>query len=138
MLHLAIFAPGTIRKIFTGNKTIDGRFSKIQCVPYGVIEEGDLVLMKRSGGPTIGYFVAGKVRFYEDLSKNKLETIVKEYWNELSLEEKFWLNRKNSKYLTLIEIKNPTKFRVPVNVRKKNLSGWIVLGGESQKQIRLF
>lgn len=138
MLHLAIFTPGYISQIFTGKKTIDGRFSKIQSAPFGNIEKGDLVLMKKSGGSIEGYFVAGEVNYYKELTPERLERIVKKYWDELALTEKFWQSKKDARFLTLIEIKRPTKFRIPVTVKKKSLSGWVVLGGESQKQIQLF
>jgi hypothetical protein len=138
MLHLAIFTPGFIEKIFTGKKTLDGRFSNIRCMPFGSIEKGDLVLMKKSGGPIIGYFIAGNIQFYSDLIPLKLKSIVDRYWDELALTKEFWQERKKSRYLTLIHIRKPTKFRFPISVKKSNLSGWVSLGGESQSQIRLF
>lgn len=138
MLHLAIFSPGFIQRIFTGQKSIDGRFSKIRCMPFGSIEKGDLVLMKKSGGPIVGYFVAGTVQCFNDLTPNRLESIVQKYWDELALTKKFWTKRKNSRYLTLIEIKKPTKFRLPIAVKKRSLSGWVSLGGTHQSQIQLF
>jgi len=138
MLHLAIFTPGFIQKIFTGQKTIESRFSKIQCMPFGSIEKGDLVLMKKSGGRIMGYFVAGKVEFYKDLTQNKLLTIIEKHKDELALTQEFLRTRRSSKYLTLIKITKPTKFRLPVSVKKKNMSGWVCLGGTSQSQIQLF
>jgi hypothetical protein len=138
MLHLAIFSPGFIGKIFTGQKTYDGRFSQIRCAPFGAIEKGDLVLMKKSGGPIVGYFVAGKVQFFENLDTKKLQEITSNYKDELSIPKSFQSKKRNSKYLTLIKIKRPTKFRIPVIVKKRDLSGWVCLGGESQKQIQLF
>jgi len=138
MLHLAIFSSGYISKIFTGKKTYDGRFSKIRCMPFETIEKGDLVLMKKSGGPIVGYFVAGEVKFFKDLTQNKLEKIIHKYLDQLVLTDTFWELKKNSKYLSLIEITRPTKFRIPVLVKKKSLSGWVSIGGDSQKQIQLF
>lgn len=138
MLHLAIFSPGVIKRIFNGQKTIDGRFSKIKCAPYGLVQEGDLILMKKSGGKTKGYFVAGQVDYYNDLPAKKLQLIIDRYWDKLAIDKNFWDKKKNSSYFTFIEIKRPTKFRIPVNIKKKNLSGWLVLGGQSQNQIQLF
>jgi len=138
MLHLAIFSSGFINKIFTGRKTYDGRFSKIRCMPFANIESGDLVLMKKSGGPIVGYFIAGNVKFFKDLDRKRLKRIVDKYWDKLVLTKKFWSMKKFSKYLTLIEITRPTKFRIPVIVKKKNLSGWVSIGGKSQQQIQLF
>lgn len=138
MLHLAIFSPGYINKIFTGRKSIDGRFSVIRCAPFGMVEKGDLILMKKSGGSVVGYFVAGKVTHLDNPSPNKLKQIIQKYWNELCISNGFWKAKKNSKFVTLIEIKQPTKFRIPVTVKKHGLAGWVTLGGESQKQIELF
>lgn len=138
MLHLAIFAPGYIDKIFTGQKTLESRFSKIRCEPYGTIEQGDLVLMKKSGGPIVGYFVAGKVTFYEIVSPEHLMGLVKNRWSELAITKDFLKDRLDSKFLTIIGVTKPTKFRFPVLVKKKSLHGWVGLGGESQTQIQLF
>lgn len=138
MLHLAIFSPGYIQKIFTGQKRLESRFSKIRCEPFGVIDEGDLVLMKKSGGPIVGYFVVGNVEQYQNVSVKQLSKIVKKNWHDLALSEEFWAKRKDSKYLTIIEITRPTKFRFPIAVKKSSLHGWVSLGGESQKQIQLF
>jgi len=138
MLHLAIFSPGYIDKIFTGRKTLESRFSKIRCEPFGSVEEGDLVLMKKSGGPIVGYFVAGAVTFYEPVSPERLRGIVQRYWDNLAITEEFLMARRDSKYLTIIEITKPTRFRFPVVVKKKSLHGWVGLGGESQRQIQLF
>ncbi len=137
MLHLAIFSPGYISKIFTGKKTVDARFSKVRCMPHGAIEKGDLVLMKKSGGPIVGYFVAGKVKSYANLTSKKIDKIAKENKNALSLDKDFLKSKKSAKYATLIDITRPTKFRLPVVVKKKSLHGWVTLGGESQKQIEL-
>jgi hypothetical protein len=94
--------------------------------------------MKKSGGAIEGYFLAGEVKFYKDLTEEKLRSIVKSKWDELALTEEFLQKRKGATFLTLIEIKKPTKFRIPVSVKKRSLSGWVVLGGESQRQIQLF
>lgn len=138
MLHLAIFAQGYIGKIFTGKKTFDARISKIKCMPFESIEKNDLVLMKESGGPIVGYFLAGTVSFYENDDKKTINNVLEKYKDELSLPEEFDTTDPELKYLSLIEIKQPTKLRIPVKVRKTNLSGWISLDEESQKQIELF
>ena len=52
--HLAILAPGWIEPILDGTKTIESRFTKVRCAPYGKVHAGDLVYMKESGGPVKG------------------------------------------------------------------------------------
>jgi len=48
--HLAIFNPPFLELILERRKTIEGRFSKVRCAPFGAVQEGDVVLMKESGG----------------------------------------------------------------------------------------
>lgn len=137
MLHLAVFRDDFAEKIFTAHKTIEARLSKIKCAPFEQIEKGDLVLIKQSGGPVVGYFQAGDVKFYDEITPDKLKQLIKKNWNQLAMTEEFWEMKKKSKYATLIQIKKPTKFRLPVAVKKKSLNGWIVLGGKSQEQLAL-
>ena len=59
--HLAIFNPPFLDLILEGRKTIEGRFSKVRCAPFGVVQEGNVVLMKESGGLVKGSFVVVKV-----------------------------------------------------------------------------
>lgn len=138
MLHLAIFSKGVISKILLGQKTLDARISKIKCPPFENISRDDLVLMKKSGGRILGFFIVGKVQFIENSSGDKISSLIKKHKNELSMPEDFLEKRRNANYLTLLKIKKPTKLKVPVKVSKKSLSGWVTLGNESSSQIRFF
>ena len=58
--HLAILTPGWIDLILDGSKTIESRFTKVRCAPFGKVHEGDSVYLKESGGLVKGMFrVAG-------------------------------------------------------------------------------
>ena len=54
--HRAILAKGWIDPILEGAKTIESRFTKVRCAPYGKVNTGDLVYMKECGGPVKGHF----------------------------------------------------------------------------------
>jgi hypothetical protein len=139
LLHLAVFSPGYINKIFTGQKTHDGRFSKIRCRPFRTVSRGDLILMKQSGGSMRGYFVAGDVEDFEKVDEGIFDYVLEKYGNSLTLTQDFIDLKSNStNYITIIEITKPTRFRNPVGIKKHDRSGWVTLGGESQKQIELF
>lgn len=138
MLHLAIFSPGYIEKIFSGQKTLDGRFSEIKCAPYNQVEKRDLVLMKKSGGPIIGFFTVGKVDHIEIVKNSQIQSLIKKYENELALDKEFIKRKLNAKFVSLIEIKRPTKFRMPVAIKKRSLSGWVTLGVDYERQLELF
>ena len=44
--HLAILTPGWIDLILDGTKTIESRFTKVRCAPFGKVHEGDSVYLK--------------------------------------------------------------------------------------------
>ena len=48
--HLAIFTPPFLDLILEGRKTVEGRFSKVRCAPFGVVQEGDVVNIDMSIG----------------------------------------------------------------------------------------
>lgn len=66
--HLAILTPGWIELILDGKKTIESRFSKVRCAPFGKVQEGDIVFMKESGGLVKGMFTVVKVDTIENLT----------------------------------------------------------------------
>ena len=64
-VHLAIFQQPFLDRILEGKKTIESRFSKVKCSPYGVVDIGDLVLMKKTGGLVLGEFIVSKVESFD-------------------------------------------------------------------------
>jgi hypothetical protein len=51
--------------LLDGIKTIESRFSRARRAPYGVLGPGDIVAVKRPGGPVVGAFHAGQVHSYQ-------------------------------------------------------------------------
>ena len=41
--HLAILTPSWIELILDGSKTIESRFTKVRCLPFGKVRAGDVV-----------------------------------------------------------------------------------------------
>ncbi len=63
-LHLAVLTEPFCSLLLDGAKTIESRFSRVRCAPYGTLAEGDIVVVKKTGGPVTGAFQAGTVRSY--------------------------------------------------------------------------
>lgn len=126
--HLAIFNPPFLDLILEERKTIEGRFSKVRCAPFGVIEEGDVVLMKESGGLVKGSFVVAKVESFENLSQEKLKELEARYSESLcaDADPQYWQRRRASKYVTLMHVARPTRFERPFPFPKKDRRGWVV------------
>ena len=52
-IHLAVFIEPTLQFVLDGKKKVESRFSLNRCAPYKAVDEGDLILIKRSGGPIV-------------------------------------------------------------------------------------
>ena len=64
-VHLAIFVEPYLELVLAGKKTIESRFSANRCPPYNAVKKGDLLLLKRSGGPVVGVATVGQVWSYD-------------------------------------------------------------------------
>lgn len=126
--HLAIFKGGVEELILVGKKTIETRFSKTKIAPFGVVSCGDLVYMKTSGGEIVGQFIVQKVIFYDGTSPNDILYIKDTHGKEIMAGESYWKDKVNSRYGSLIFIREPFRFITsPIISNKKDLSGWKVL-----------
>lgn len=131
--HIAIFSGNVISQIFSGKKTIESRFSQKRIAPFGVINVGDLVYIKPSGGDIVGQFLVKKVISIEGLEGSDWELIQKNYGKKISLgsdleNENFFKKHKSAKFATIIFISNVEQFITsPIKFTKKDLRGWVVL-----------
>ncbi|GIW57081.1 MAG: hypothetical protein KatS3mg083_026 [Candidatus Dojkabacteria bacterium] len=94
-----------------------------------MIEEGDVVLMKESGGLVKGSFVVAKVESFGNLSQEKLGELEARYGESLcaDADPQYWQKRRASKYATLIHVARPTRFERPFPFPKRDRRGWVVL-----------
>ncbi len=141
--HLAIMRQPFLDLIIKGKKTIESRFSKVRCEPYGMVEVGDIIFMKESGGLVLGEFEVDNVQVFELLTPLKVISIQKKYREELcvQIDNNFWQSRLNSIYATLIHVKNPKRYEVPYKYHKIDRRGWVVIDKQKDQvceQLSLF
>lgn len=127
--HVAIFNPPFLDLILEGRKTIEGRFSKVRCAPFGVVNEGDMVLMKDSGGPIRGSFLVAKVESFENLTSEEFKGLETCYSTSLcaDVDPQYWEKRRVCRYATLLHITKSNRFERPFPFPKKDRRGWVVL-----------
>lgn len=127
--HLAIFNPPFLDLILEGRKTVEGRFSKVRCAPFGVVKEGDTILMKDSGGPVRGSFLVAKVESFENLAPEKLKELETRYSVPLcaDADPHYWERRHAARFVTLLHVAKPYRFAQPFPFPKKDRRGWVVL-----------
>ncbi|MBL1214676.1 MAG: hypothetical protein HND52_15075 [Ignavibacteriae bacterium] len=127
-IHLAIFNEPFLTLILEGVKKIETRFSINKISPYLKVKKGDIVILKKSGGMVTGFFIAGSVKYVENLTTDVLEEIENEYGNLIcsGYDKYFWEYRKNANYATLIEIKKVRRIE-PITSEKRDRTSWVVL-----------
>jgi len=127
MKHLAIFDKQGAEAIFSGQRKIEGRFSRIKLPPFGQIAKDDWVLVKKRGEKIVGHFTVSRVIFFDHPSKEDLEWMRKKYGKEMAMETNFWRKREKINFATLIFIDSVGKFLVAPTFPKKDLRSWVVL-----------
>lgn len=135
-IHLAIFNEPFVSAIFAKNKTIESRFSINRINPFRRIYEGDIVLIKRTSGNVLGFFICGKVEYWIKSKGANFEGLEAKYGKAIctQLEYNFWVNRKESRFGTLMEIR---KFHLLMefNIGKQDRTTWVVLKERNKPSI---
>ena len=125
-VHLGVFVEPYIQYILEGKKTIESRFSINRTAPYQRVRSGDLLLLKRSGGPIIGMCLISHAWFYE-LEESSWREIKREYREQLCAQDpQFWRDRSAASFASLMRIHNAQQIN-PMRFSKRDRRGWVVL-----------
>jgi len=125
--HLAIFVGNAIEDILSGKKTMEGRFSLHKIIPYEEVAKDDIILLKKSAGDIIGQAIVDNVLYYDNLKPQSVAVLRKEYSTELCVGEEFWQRKAKSNYATLIFLKKPKRFVIPLKFHKKDRRPWVII-----------
>lgn len=128
-IHLAIFSEPFLKYILDGLKTVESRFSVNRCAPYGRVNAGDIILLKRAGGPIVAVCEVGSAWFYE-LEPKSLHTIRGQFSEALCAQDaSFWNDRAGASYATLMTIQQVQKID-PMYCEKRDRRGWVTFQAE--------
>ena len=124
-VHLAIFVEPFLTYVLEGQKTIESRFSVVRCAPYLRVEAGDILVLKRSGGPVQGVSLVEHVWTYNLDPESWVE--VKSFADALCASDpSFWSRREGAAYATLMRL-NHVRPVPDLPFRKRDRRGWVVL-----------
>lgn len=136
-LHLAVFVEPYLQYVLDGKKTVESRFGIHRRPPFGHVREGDILLLKKSGGPVTGVCLVGQVWFYE-LDPKSWRKIKQEFAVSLCAQDpEFWHQRKAASFATLMLIKEVHTV-APFDIPKKDRRGWVMLNDSAPPQELLF
>ncbi len=131
-VHLAVFVEPFLKLVLEGRKTVESRFSLTRRAPFNQVQAGDVVLLKRSGGPIVGVCRVAQAWFYV-LDPKSWKHVREEFAQRLCAEDPaFWSTRSCAKYATLLRIEN-VRALPPFTISKKDRRGWLVLRKVGEK-----
>jgi hypothetical protein len=123
-VHLGVFIEPFLEAILDGRKTIESRFGVHRSPPFDRVQPGDLILLKRSGGPVVGIALAGEATYYH-LDSDVLEDIRERFATQIYAEDdEFWNARAQKRFASLIEIDEVTKIET-LSIEKRDRRGWV-------------
>jgi hypothetical protein len=124
-IHLAVFIEPFLSYVLDGSKTVESRFSINRCAPFGKVNQGDVILLKRAGGPVVGIARVQTVWSYH-LEKSSWIAIRKQFAEALHAQDpEFWEQRRAASYATLMSLDRVQTFK-PLEWKKRDRRGWIV------------
>src|SRR4051812_10724773 len=95
-LHLAILVEPFLEYILEGKKTVESRFGVTRGIPFGRINRGDLIMLKRSAGPIVGI---ARVSKSESMSLSEgTWPRVRSLAKQICADEQFWFERRDKRY----------------------------------------
>lgn len=129
MDHLAILSKKRklLGKIISGEKTIESRWYKFKRIPYDTVKTGDWIYFKDSGESVTAKAKAEKVILFENLTRNKIISILKEYGKRICIPLSYSKRLEGKNYCVLIFLKNVEKVG-PFEIDKTGfgmMSAWI-------------
>jgi hypothetical protein len=125
-LHLAILVNPYLQLLLDGQKTVESRFSTNRRAPYNQIQNGDVVLLKHSGGPITGIGLVVETTFYQ-LTPEVLRGIREQFADELAISDpSFWLDRERASFATLLRL-SQVRTIPPIPYLKRDQRAWVIL-----------
>lgn len=133
--HIAIMKKewGLMELVFCGEKTVESRFYHQKSIPWDDVAKKDIIFFKNTGGMVEGRAEVAKVLQFENLTKEKIQSILLKYHKALGLkntEIPYFLElNKDKRYCILIFLKDTQKVK-PFQIDKTGLpamSGWLTV-----------
>ena len=124
--HLAILKYPYLKALVDGQKTIEARLTKTRREPFGQIDVGDFVYLKRSSGPICATAKVAAVKIYKNLNRLEIGKIKKLYNKQICGKQSYWQSKSDSSYALLIWLED-VKEIAAVNISKKDQRAWVVL-----------
>jgi ASC-1-like (ASCH) protein len=124
--HLVILRRGYLEAVLKGQKTIESRFTVNRRAYWNKILYGDRLFIKQSSGPVCATAKVTKVRYYENLTPEKIERLKSQYNQQIQGTDEYWRSKRDCRYGVLVWV-GKVKPIEPVWIDKRDWRAWVVL-----------
>lgn len=130
-VHIAILAPPYDQMIVDGRKRIETRLTKGPRPPFGAVAPGDVIYIKRSGGPFVARAEAARVLMVDQLTPEAIDELAGQYNKWIGGNDDYWRAKRSCRYATLIWLRNIDLVSVGPRYRVQHMRAWYVLDDEA-------
>ncbi len=124
--HLVILKKQYLDLILDGRKSVESRFTKTRCAPFGQISIGDKLFLKQSSGAVCAAAVVQAVEQFENLSPRKISQLKQKYNSLICGGDEYWQEKRDCGFGILVWLKDVKPIE-PVRIDKKDWRAWVVL-----------
>jgi ASC-1-like (ASCH) protein len=124
--HLVILKKPYLDAILSGRKTVESRFTRARYSFISQVRRGDMLFLKVSSGPVCGQASVAAVKYFEDLTPEKVAKIKRQYNEHILGSDEYWKSKAGCRFgfLAWLEDIRPMK---PTEIAKKDWRSWVVL-----------
>ena len=122
--HLVIFKKPYLKMILEGRKRIELRLHKTRRPAFGRVFAGDKLFLKASSGPVCATATVEKVKYFEDLTPERILEIKRRHNRDIGGSDEHWQGKMDSRFCFLVWL-GVTVNLIAAVVRR---CGWARLG----------
>jgi hypothetical protein len=135
-VHVAILAPPYDQMVVDGRKRIESRLTSQCRPPFGQISPGDVVYIKRSGGPFVARGEASRVLMADRLTPDEVDQLARRYNKWIGGADDYWqAKRKSTRYATLVWLRDVQPTTLGPRYRVQHMRAWYVLDDEADPML---
>jgi len=124
--HLVILKKPYLDLILSGRKTIESRLTRARGEAFGRVRPGDKLFLKVSAGPVYATATVADVRYYEDLTPQRVAEIKQQYSQQIGGDDAVWESKIDCRYGFLVWLRDVRRI-APIRIQKKDWRAWVVL-----------
>lgn len=130
-IHVAILQSPYLNAVLEGRKTMESRLTRTAQPPYGAIDAGERIFLKRSGGSFVATAQAGAVHSFDQLTPGDVDKLRRRFNAAVGGDPAYWQRKRDARFATFIELRDVRPISIGPTYRKSAYKAWFVLPDEA-------